>query len=257
MIRIYHLDPDKDWGGGARNGAKVMIALRDLGLAHEVVYVDRTHDMRNPQSEFRKRVNSWGTVPVIDHDGFILKESAAILRYLADLCPGNDLFPAQPRQKAYVDQWLTWGCAMLVPSLLNFVRLGRYDGVPNTDPVARAQELYAEKFRTMPEIRDAVERWNFNLELLNQQLAGREYVADRYSLADIALGCVAPIGTVFGATLVPFEHICAWLERLGERANWRAERTFVLDVNGGRKAGLIPCSDAVRARIEPRRWAQA
>ena len=256
MIRIYHLDPDKDWGGGARNGAKVMIALRDLGLPHEIVYIDRTTDMRNPESHFRKHVNPWGTVPVIDHDGFILKESAAILRYLAELVPGNDLMPSLAKHKAYVDQWITWGCAMLVPSLLNFVRLGRYDAVPNTDPITKAQELYAEKYRTMPEIRDAVERWHFNLGLLDEQLAHREYVADRYSLADIALGTVAPIGTVFGATLAPFEHVCAWVERLGQRPNWRAERTFVLDVNGGKWAGLIPCTEAERARIGPRPWQQ-
>jgi glutathione S-transferase len=257
MIRLYHLDPDRDWGGGARHGAKIGIALRELGLPHEVVYIDRTHDMRNPESEFRRRVNPWGTVPVIDDDGFVLKESSAILRYLASLRPESDLLPAQLRERAYVDQWITWGGTMLVPSLLNFVRLGCYDGVADTDPVARALELYEEKLRTVPGFRDAVDRWHYNLGLLNEQLAGREYVADRYSLADIELGCVAPIGTIFGATLVPFGHVVAWLGRLAERPSWRAERTFMLDYDGGRKAGLIPCPDAERARIEPRRWAQA
>src|SRR5262249_13801728 len=81
VIRLYHLDPRTDWLGGARNGAKVVIALAELGIEHQVIHIDRRRDMRDPGSEFRRRVNPWGTVPVLDHDGFLLRESAAILRY--------------------------------------------------------------------------------------------------------------------------------------------------------------------------------
>jgi glutathione S-transferase len=257
MIRIYHLDPDSDWLGGARNGAKVMIALRELEVAHEVVWISRRDDMRDPQSAFRRRINPWGTVPVLEQDGFILRESAAILRYLAELSPGNSLWPAAPQRRALADQWLTWECAMLVPSLLNVVRLGRYDGVEasSADLIENAQARYEEK-RAEPGMRDAQDRWHANLQLLEANLADREYAADHYSLADIALGCAVPIGTVFGMPLLEYPHINAWLTRLASRASWQAERTFMRDYEGGKKAGLIRCSAAERERLPARRWAK-
>lgn len=257
MIRIYHLDPDTDWLGGARNGAKVMIALRELEVAHEVVWISRRDDMRDPASDFCRHINPWGTVPVLQQDDFILRESAAILRYLAEISPGNNLWPTAPRRRALADQWLTWECAMLVPSLLQVVRLGCYDGVEasSADLIEYAQARYREKLQT-PGMSDAQDRWHGNLKLLETNLANREYVADDYSLADIALGCAVPIGTVFGMPLLDYPHITAWLERLAARPTWRAERTFMLDYDGGKQAGLIPCSAAERARLPKRRWAK-
>jgi len=255
MIRVYHLDPVTDFLGGARNGAKVMIALRDLEIAHEVVYISRRHDMRNPESAFCRKVNPWGTVPVLDEDGFILRESAAILRYLGEIAPQQTLWPRNAKARALVDQWLTWECAMLVPSLLNVVRLGRYDGVDKTDDIADAQSRHAEKLATTPGMRDAEAAWHRNTKLLDDGLAGRDFVAGDYSLADIALGCAAPIGTIFGMSLVDYPNVAAWLERLGRRPSWSVEKTFTLDIAGGKRAGLIPCSEAERARIPKRVWA--
>jgi len=255
MIKLYHLDPDADWLGGARNGAKIVIALHDLGLEHEILYISRKRDMRDPASDFRKRINPWGTVPVIDHDGFVLRESAAILRYLADLNPESDLWPRERRQRATVDLWLTWEGTMLVPSLLNVVRIGRYDGIAadQADRMGDAVKQREEKLG-LPGMAEAEERWHQNLQILEAQLAGREYVADGYSIADIALGCVAPLGTIFGIPLTAYANIVSWLRRLGQRPNW-SERTFVLDVEQGKKAGLIPCAAAERATIKERRWA--
>jgi len=255
MIKLYHLDPDTDWLGGARNGAKIMIALRDLKLRHEVVYISRKNDMRDPSSHFRRHINPWGTVPVLEDDGFILRESATILRYLSDIAPRNEITPTDLKEKALADQWLTWECAMYVPSLLTVVRLGRYDGVASgTDSIVDAQRLYAQKVKA-PAMAEAVERWNSNIKILDDQLAGKEYVAGRYSLADIALGCSVPIGPVFGMDLTPYPNVTAWLRRLEQRPSWQEERTFILDINSGKKAGLLPCSDQERARIEERRWA--
>ena len=257
MIKLYHVDPVTDFLGGARNGAKVMIALRDLAIPHEVIYISRRHDMRNPASKFCREVNPWGTVPVLDDDGFILRESAAILRYLAEVAPSQSLWPRAAKPRALVDQWLTWECAMLVPSLLNVVRLGRYDGVDKTDDISDAQSRHAEKLATTPGMGDAEAAWRRNVKLLDEALTGQEFVAGDYSIADIALGCAAPIGTIFGMSLIEYPNVVAWLERLGQRPSWSQEKTFTLDIDGGKRAGLIPCPEEERARIPKRVWAAA
>ena len=46
----------------------------------------------------------FGRVPVIEHDGFVLYETQAILRYLDRLYPAPALTPADPRDAARMDQ---------------------------------------------------------------------------------------------------------------------------------------------------------
>nr|QHU79971.1 glutathione S-transferase D4 [Bemisia tabaci] len=56
--------------------------------------------------EFLK-MNSLHTIPVLDDDGFVLYESRAILRYLANKYEKDDLlYPKDPQKRALVDQAL-------------------------------------------------------------------------------------------------------------------------------------------------------
>ena len=44
-----------------------------------------------------------GKVPVLDHDGVRILETAAIARYLNDVLPGKSLVPATPKDRARMD----------------------------------------------------------------------------------------------------------------------------------------------------------
>lgn len=55
------------------------------------------------QSGYRK-VNPMGHVPSLDHDGFVVAESMAILDYLDQVFPEQPLFPANPQDRARVIQ---------------------------------------------------------------------------------------------------------------------------------------------------------
>src|ERR1700758_2280852 len=46
----------------------------------------------------------FGRVPVMEHDGFMLYESAAIMRYLDRVMPAPPLTPADPKAAARMDQ---------------------------------------------------------------------------------------------------------------------------------------------------------
>lgn len=75
--------------------AKVRVALRWRGLDFEE---------REPQGGYRSP--SWaqrvpmGTIPAIEHDGFFLAESEAILEYLEEVFPGRSLLPESPQARA-------------------------------------------------------------------------------------------------------------------------------------------------------------
>jgi glutathione S-transferase len=48
--------------------------------------------------------NPFGKIPVLDHDGFVLYETQAILRYADQAFPGPQLEPATPKEAARMNQ---------------------------------------------------------------------------------------------------------------------------------------------------------
>ena len=58
----------------------------------------------------------FGKVPVLDHDGMRILETAAIARYLNDVLPGKSLVPATPKDRARMD---------MIVGIINFVWLWR------------------------------------------------------------------------------------------------------------------------------------
>ena len=78
----------------------VLIALREKGVQYTLSEVDvfkpipAEHSARHP----------WGKIPAIDHDGFQLYETDAIIRYIDEAFPGAALQPGTPRERARMMQ---------------------------------------------------------------------------------------------------------------------------------------------------------
>lgn len=81
---------------------RARIALNWKNLEYEYISI---HLLKEAQrtSEFRK-INPMGHVPALDHDGFLVSETMAILQYLDDMFPQKRLFPTAPHEKAKVLQ---------------------------------------------------------------------------------------------------------------------------------------------------------
>jgi len=119
------------------------------------------------------------------------------------------------KQRALVQQWVTWEGATLAPSLLNlfFAMMA-----PKPDDAAIA----AAKAGMLG-----------NLAILDAQLAGRDYVCGDFSIADIALGCLVPISFNLGLDLTPYPHLLAWIKRLRARPAWGKSETVMADMAAG------------------------
>lgn len=186
---------------GSPNCRKVRVAARELGLALDLVPVDLTQS-REPGYVAQ---NPTGKVPtLVDDDGFVLWESGAILLYLAEKKPG--LVPSHLEERADVHRWLFFGATHLQPwlsllgqELIFKARLGK---APDPALIALAERELA---RFLP--------------ILDQHLAGREYLAGSFSVADVALGCGLEDCESRGVTLPP--HVASWRERLRARPSWR------------------------------------
>lgn len=238
MMKLYHVLPEGDPLNGSREAAKAAIALRETGAEFEIVPLSRVEDMRPPQGHYRTKINPMGTVPALDDDGFLLLESGAILRYLADKYPQAKLVPDDPKGKAKAQQWVFWEGTTYVLALCNLCML---HGVKQVDAPA-FESIYPFRQSKDParELEIAYEQVAHRHGVLDNALAGRKYIAnDAYSMADIALGSHVALAGLLDMDLRPFKNITAWLRRLSERPAWQAEPVFTGDMQLIEKKGLI------------------
>ncbi len=153
------------------NVRKVLWAADEMGLSYQLEVWGKPH--RDPKVPEYLAMNPHGTVPVIVDDGFVLWESGAIVRYLARKA-GSDLWPADPRERALADQWLTWQGTELNASWAYIVPAKLRNDPPDPDP----ERLAA-----------AGEKWARTMGILEAHLDRTDgYMANgRFSLADIVI----------------------------------------------------------------------
>lgn len=82
----------------------VRIALREKGVAYRLEEFDVFDDADIPPDYLER--HPFKRVPAFEHDGFRLYESVAILRYVDEAFPGPALQPADPQQRARMNQVL-------------------------------------------------------------------------------------------------------------------------------------------------------
>lgn len=159
------------------------------------------------EPEFRK-VSAFGVVPVIDDDGFILRESNTICRYLADKHGRDDLYPRDPRRRATVEAWMDWAGTDL------------YQGVR---PVFLGLVVKMPAYADPKIIESGIADWTRQMSILDAALAsGGPYVAGAgFTIGDIPVGLV--VNRWFAC---PFEKprlaaVETYFERLSERPAFR------------------------------------
>ena len=150
------------------NGYKTSVALEELEIPYNVHVVNlMSGDQKKP--EFLK-LNPNGRIPVIvdtDNDNLAIMESGAQLIYLAE--KAGKLLPTEAKARANVMQWLMF----------------QMGGI---GPMQGQAHVF---FRYAPEkIEYAINRYQnetFRLyKVLDDQLKENEYLADDFSIADIA-----------------------------------------------------------------------
>ena len=154
------------------NGVKVSIALEELGLPYDPHLVSfDTNDQMSP--EFLS-LNPNNKIPaIIDPDGpggkpLPLFESGAILIYLAE--KAGRLLPQENRYE--VLQWLMFQMGGVGPMFGQLGFFHTFAGKEIEDP--RPKERYRAEAERL-------------LKVLDGALAGKEWIAGDYSIADIAL----------------------------------------------------------------------
>lgn len=191
------------------NVRKVLWLADELGLDYE--RQDWGLPLRDPREPEFLRLNPNAQVPVVIDDGFVLWESNAILRYLAQKHQ-SDLLPSNPQQRALVEQWLGWQAT---------------DLNSQWGYAFRGLRLKAKGYEDQAQIDASIAKWNEKMAVLEGQLerTGSFAAGKEFSIADIALGL-----SVHRWFETPFEHpalpqVMHYYERMKARAAGRSYLT--------------------------------
>jgi glutathione S-transferase len=196
---------------GSPFGRTVLAMLEEKGASYRLVPV-APGTFRSPQHLAR---HPFGRVPVLEHDGFSLYETQAILRYLDRVLPAPALTPADPRRVARMDQVMNVNDWYLFQGVGNVIGFQRVIGpmlmglTPDEAVIAAA----------MPQARAVFEE-------LARLLGEQPYFAgDAVSLADLLVApqigffTQTPEWSVLGT---PHANLVAWLAQMEARPSMKA-----------------------------------
>ncbi|WP_437683548.1 glutathione binding-like protein [Sorangium sp. So ce131] len=172
------------------------IALYEAGAEASYVEVDPKTKRTEDGADFRA-VHPLGLVPVLDLEGGeVLTENAAILQLVADRFPAAELAPRDAHGRSRLQQWLSFVGTELHKALY----------VPLLDKAAPA-EVKAYALAKAPS----------RLGWLAERLEGREFLLDRFSVADAYLFTVLNWSSVTPVDLKSWPALPAYQARLQQR----------------------------------------
>jgi glutathione S-transferase len=206
MITLYGFGRIFPEGRGETKDLRVQWALEELGLAYRVHALDHTGGELD--GEAFKRISPFRQAPVLDDDGFVVAESAAIVMYLAE--KAGKLIPGDLHGRTHVAQWCvaaasTVGATLMCLDLIEIFDSGKV-----------AQTVLVEG-------RKLAQRWLGDLE---RRLQDREWIAcAEFTVADIMMAGV--LRTIRKTDLMgPFPKLKSYYQRCVARPAW--ERTLEL-----------------------------
>ncbi|ESR23439.1 glutathione S-transferase N-terminal domain-containing protein [Lutibaculum baratangense] len=181
------------------NGWKITIMLEECGLPYEVKFVNigKGEQFR---PEFLEIAPNNRMPAIVDPDGpggkpVSVFESGAILQYLGRKT--GRFYPADERRRVAVEEWLMWQMGGFGPMLGQNHHFRNY--APEKIPYAikryedEADRLYG---------------------VLDRRLQGREFVADEYSIADMAILPWARHYDRQGVDIEQFPNVKRWREAI-------------------------------------------
>ncbi|MGE3396071.1 MAG: glutathione S-transferase family protein [Sphingomonas sp.] len=181
------------------NGHKVSITLEELELPYTLHVIDLSSGAQ--KEPWFTAINPNGRIPAIvdrANDDFPLFESGAIMLYLAERA--GQLIPAEEKGRSRVVQWLMFQMSGLGPMMGQANVFTRY--FPEHLPAAIKR--YRRESRRL-------------LEVLDGHLAGHEYLAGDYSIADIANFAWARIHEWPGVSIDGLDHLRRWIDAIAAR----------------------------------------
>ncbi len=177
------------------NCYKVRLLLSLLGLEHELVAVNlKSAEQKTP--EFLD-LNPWGQVPVLVDGNLVLRDSQAILVYLAQRYGGESWLPKEPEAISLIMQWLSTAAHDIQQGLA----------------AARVYHLFGRQL----DIETATERAYAVLKVFDSRLAERQWLElNQPTIADVACFPYIALAKDGKIDLTDYPNVVSWIARVKE-----------------------------------------
>jgi len=183
------------------NSHKVRLLLSFLEIEYESVVVNLLIDEQHRKPFLS--INPRGEVPVLEDNGLILRDSMAILVYLATRLDKGRWLPNDPAEMARVMEWLAFAASWIQYGVFTARAIVAFGLNGNGVPSDFAGSL-----------EEATLRGNKSLEILEKQLSDQDWLCGTNpTIADIACFpyvALAPMGNI---SLDPYPAVQAWIAR--------------------------------------------
>lgn len=201
-MKLYYYAP-------SHHSRRVLALINQLGLEVELI------QLLLPKGEHRteeiRSLNPTYNLPILVDGDFTLWESNAIMQYLCDQYAGESVYSTAPRERALINQWLSWQMCHLAPPTNSYMfqRLIK--------PLLKLGEPDENK------LEEAREDLLQHAGILEEQLAGNGFVCgNALSIADFAIASCFMYAEPAGMPWDRFGQLQAWFGRIQALPAWPA-----------------------------------
>ena len=175
------------------NCYKIRLFLSLLNLKAEIIPIDILSNEQKSASYLK--INPLGEIPALQDNGLVLRDSQAILVYLAKQYGSEDWLPSNPAEMARVIQWLSTASNEIARGL--------------------ADSRYYTKFKIDLDIETAHKKSTSILNIIDRHLENKSWLElNRVTIADIACFPYIALAGEGGISLEPYTNIRLWIDRI-------------------------------------------
>jgi glutathione S-transferase len=198
MLKIHHL--------GHSQSERILWLCEELDVPYEIEKHTRDGVTRLAPPSL-KALHPLGAAPLIEVDGLLLAESAAIVEFILAR-HGRGRLRHGPSHQDFASYlyWFHFANGNLQPAMLRSLTIGRC-GLPEDHPI----------------VASASQRLHKVLALVDARLAQHDYLAgNELTAADImSVFSLTTMRLFHPVDLAPYPHILTYLRRIGERAAYQ------------------------------------
>jgi glutathione S-transferase len=200
MITLYAFGDIFAGGRGETKDLRAQWALEETGLPYRIHALD--HTAGELDTEAYRRISPFRQAPVIDDDGFVVAESAAVVLYVAE--KAGKLIPGDVQGRTRVVQWCFAAASTVEPTLQCLDLIGIFGSGADPNLESETKKLAG--------------RWLGDVE---RRLEGREWIArDEFTAADVVMAGV--LRTIRKSDLMdPFPRLKDYYRRCFARPAWQ------------------------------------
>jgi len=188
----------------------VMLLFAESGAPHEFVFIDLMNGAHmKPES---LAINPSHAVPALADGDFVLTESSAILKYVADKI-GSPAYPKDPKRRAKVNAMMDWINTGLYRDFgYGFAYTQMFPHMRHADEKVQKAVIDAS--------RERAKKW---LDILDKDIIGSKnkfLMGDEITIADYLAAGILTLADVMRCDLSSWPNIGRWLGNMKMLPSW-------------------------------------